>query len=349
LTTISDVARVAGVSKSTVSRVLNDHAQVDPVMAERVRATVASLGYRPSRLAQALRTQQSRVWALLISDVRNAFYTDMVRGIEDLAYSKGYSVVLCNTDEEVKKEAAYLELALAERVGGIVLAPARPHAAHLSKVLASGTPIVTVNGRLDRYDVDRVLTNNAWGAEQVALHLIEGGYERPACITGPSGTTTGRERLAGFVKGMTARGRQLDPELVRHGDYQEASGFAEMNALLALRKPPDAVFVANNQMTLGALEAIEQARLAIPDDIAVVGFDDLPWAPLLKPPLTTVAQPTHDLGLETARLLLSRVEGYTGRAREVVLSPELKIRASSVPRGGTRAMASKPPPAAARG
>jgi LacI family transcriptional regulator len=126
VTNISDVARAAGVSKSTVSRVLNNNLQVDPLMAERVRLAVASLGYRPSQLAQALRTQQTRVWALLISDVCNAFYTDVVRGIEDVAYSAGYSVVLCNTDEEVDKEAEYLELALAQRVAGIVLAPARP-------------------------------------------------------------------------------------------------------------------------------------------------------------------------------------------------------------------------------
>jgi LacI family transcriptional regulator len=332
VTNISDVARAAGVSKSTVSRVLNNNLQVDPLMAERVRSAVASLGYRPSQLAQALRTQQTRVWALLISDICNAFYTDVVRGIEDLAYSAGYSVVLCNTDEEVDKEAEYLELALAQRVAGIVLAPARPHAAHLSKVLASGTPVVTVNGTLDRYDVDRVLTNNAWGAEQAALHLVDGGYQWPACITGPADTTTGDARLAGFLSGMKKGGRQVDPQLVRHGDFREASGLAEMSALLVLPRPPDAVFVANNQMTLGALEAINQAGLVIPDDLAVVGFDDLPWAPLLRPSLTTVAQPTYDLGQETARLILSRVEGYTGTAREVVLSPELKIRASSVPR-----------------
>lgn len=332
MTTISDVARVAGVSKSTVSRVLNDKPEVDAEMAQRVRQAVASLGYRPSRLARALRTQQSHVWALLVSDVRNAFYTEMVRGVEDLAYSAGYSVVLCNTDEDLEKEASYLELALAERVGGIVLAPTRSHAPHLSKVLASGTPVVTVNGHLDRYDVDRVLTNNAQGAWQAARHLVDGGYKYLAVITGPAETTTGRERLAGFLAGAAARGRHIDPALVRYGDYREPGGRAEMRALLSSPARPDAVFVANNEMTLGALEAISETGLSIPDDIAVVGFDDMPWARLLNPPLTTVAQPTYDLGLETARLLISRLDGYAGRAREVVLSPELRVRASSAPR-----------------
>jgi LacI family transcriptional regulator len=335
LTTISDVALAAGVSKSTVSRVLNDRPKVDPVMADRVRRAVATLGYQPSRVAQALRTQQSRVWAVVITDVRNAFFTEVVRGIEDLAYSAGYSVVLCNADEQVSKEVSYIELALAERVGGLVLSPARPYAAHVGKVLASGTPIVTINGRLDNYDVDRVLTNNALGAREAVLHLIEGGYERLACITGLSETTTAQERLEGFMNGMSAGRHKVNPEFVRYGDYREESGFAEMKTLLTMRRPPDAVFVANNQMTLGALEAIAQAGLAIPGDIGVVGFDDLPWAPLLKPPLTTVAQPTQDIGLETGRLLLSRVEGYRGRAREVILSPELKIRASSSRSVGT--------------
>ncbi|HTX50526.1 MAG TPA: LacI family DNA-binding transcriptional regulator, partial [Caulobacteraceae bacterium] len=237
---MSDVARAAGVSKATVSRVLNDNPHVDRDLAERVRRSAAELGYRPNRLAQALRTRQTRVWALLVSDVRNAFYTEMVRGIEDLAYASGYSVVLCNTDEEVTKEASYLELALAEHVSGIVLAPARAHANHLDRVLASGVPVVTVNGRLDRYDVDRVVTNNALGAEQAALHLAEGGFERIACVAGPAETTTGRERLAGFVRGLERAGREIDRRLVVHGDFREAGGMIATEKLLALDEPPDA-------------------------------------------------------------------------------------------------------------
>lgn len=332
MTTIVDVARLAGVSTATVSRVLNANARVDPDLAARVRRAIDELAYRPSRAARTLRTQQSRVWALLVPDVRNPHFTEIVRGIEDVAYQAGYSLLLCNTDEDSAKEQTYLELALAERVTGIILAPTHPPASAIKEVLAEKVAIVTVDRRLGEAELDTVLVNNVAGAEQAVEHLLDGGYRRIACISGPLDTTTGRERLFGFRVALERRGVAVASRLVRIGDFHEPSGRKEMEQLLRMKEPPDAVLVANNLMTLGALDAVTSVGLDVPGDIAIVGFDDALWNALVRPPLTSVAQPTYDLGRETARLLLSRIDGYTGPAREVTLAPTLRVRASSLPR-----------------
>lgn len=330
--TIADVATAAGVSKATVSRVLNGTTEVDPQLAERVRAAVTQLRYRPSRIARSLRTQRSTVWALIISDIRNPFFTELIRGVEDVAYANGYSLVLCNSDENVEKELEYLQLAVAERMAGVVLAPASLTDTDFSTLTEHDIPVVTVDRRLRGAQVDRVLIDNAGGAELAVTHLATAGYSRIGFVSGPTAVSTGAERLAGYRAGLRANKLRFRSELVRYGDFHADSGRAAMAELLAVPRGIDAVFVANNLMTLGALDAIADAGLDIPGDIAVVGFDDMPWAPLLRPPLTTVAQPIYVLGTETGRLLLSRINGHTGPSRQVVLSPSLRIRASSQPR-----------------
>lgn len=331
--TIADVARAAGVSTATVSRVLNGNNEVDPLLAARVRIAVKDLAYRPSRIARSLRTRRTMVWALIISDIRNPFFTDMVRGVEDVAYANGYSLVLCNSEENVAKELDYLQLALAENMAGVIVAPASLTQTNFDELLEQGVPVVTVDRKLSDDRVDRVLIDNSRGAEMAVSHLVSGGYRRIGCISGPITVSTGADRLSGYRHGLRLNGLKASAELIRFGDFREESGAVAMKQLLALRTPIDAVFVANNLMTLGALEAIAEAELTVPDDMAVVGFDDMSWSRLLRPPLTTVAQPTYDLGSETARMLLSRISGYDGAPRELILSPTLRARASSAPAG----------------
>lgn len=336
MVTIVDVARAAGVSTATVSRVLNNHPQVNPRLAEIVQAAVAELGYRPSRVARSLRTRRSRVWALLISDIRNPFFTDMVRGVEDVAYAAGYSLILCNDEEDAAKEASYVELAIAENIAGVILTPTGG-ATDLTPLLEARIPVVVADRGLAA-DVDSVAIDNVAGAEEAVRHLLASGYRRIGCVTGPVTTSTGADRYAGYRRALESGGIGADESLVRFADFREAGGRAAMEELLALAKPPDAVFVANNLMSIGALHAIAAAGLAIPDQVAVVGFDDMSWATLLNPPLTTVAQPTYDLGVETARLLQSRLDGYSGTARRVTLAPTLRIRGSSAPASASGAL-----------
>jgi LacI family transcriptional regulator len=332
VTTIGDVARAAGVSTATVSRVLNDHPRVNPDLAARVRKTMRDLSYQPSGAARTLRTRQSRVWSLVLSDIRNPFFTDMVRGIEDVAYGAGYSIILCNAEEDPAKEAAYIRLALAEQVSGIILVPAHFEMGDLTAAKKQGVPVVTVDRRSSAGDLDSVLVDNVAGASAAVTHLIDNGYRRIACITGPLTTTTGGDRLHGYRRALAKSSVPVDPAFVRTSNFKEAGGYEQMLALVALDPSPDAVFVANGLMTIGALRAIADSGLAIPDDMAIVGFDDMSWAKLIHPPLTAVAQPTYDLGLETGRLLLSRLQGYHGAARQVVLSPTLQVRGSCTPK-----------------
>jgi LacI family transcriptional regulator len=330
VTTIVDVARAAGVSTATVSRVLNNHPQVDPRLAASVLQAVKDLGYRPSRVARSLRTRRNKVWALIISDIRTGpFFGAVVRGVEDVAYEAGYSLFLCNADEDPAKEASYIELAVAENVAGLILTPSGPRT-DLSPLVDFGIPVVLADRTLVSQQVDSVLVDNAAGAYEAVNHLLAGGYEHIACITGPLTTTTGFQRHVGYCKALEDAGIALDESLVRVADFRELGGQLAMEELLLAESGrPDAVFVTNHLMTLGVLQAIAQAKLVIPADVAVVSFDDTPWAPLLQPSLTAVAQPAYDLGVESARLLLSRLQGYTGAARMVMLSPSLNVRESS--------------------
>lgn len=334
MTTITDVARVAEVSTATVSRVLNGNPEVNPALAERVRAAVRELGYRPSRLARSLRTKRTAVWAVIIPDIRNPFFTEMVRGVEDVAYANGYSLMLCNADEDPAKEAAYLQLCLTEHMAGVILTPASRTRTDVRELTAQGVPVVTVDRRLDGRTVDRVLVDNAAGAAMAVDHLTAMGYRRIGCVSGPADVSTSSDRLAGYRAGLRAHGIRPSAELISSGDFREAGGKSAMRRLLGLNRPPDAVFAANNLMTLGALEAIAEAGLRIPEDMAVVGFDDVPWASLLRPALTTIAQPIYDAGTETARMLLERIGGYHGGSRELVLTPTLRVRDSSSGPGG---------------
>jgi LacI family transcriptional regulator len=325
-----DVAKAAGVSTATVSRVLNNHPQVDPELADVVRRVAKQLNYRPNRVARSLRTRRNRVWALIISDVRTGpFFADLVRGVEDVAYAANYSLFLCNMDEDSSKEASYIELAAAENVAGVILTPSGPRT-DIAPLVNLGIPTVLADRRLPQALVDCVMVDNLNGARQAVSHLISGGFKRIACITGPLWTTTGAERHEGYVRALGEAGVESEESLVRVADFREAGGKAAMKGLLLQAEPPDAVFVTNHLMAIGALQEIAEAGLDIPGDIGVVSFDDMSWSLLLRPPLTAVAQPAYELGIETGRLLLSRVGGYGGAARFVTLAPVLHVRGSSV-------------------
>lgn len=268
---------------------------------------------------------------MILSDIQNRFFTDLVRGIEDIAYEAGYSIILANANEDPSREADYLELAVAEAVSGIILVPTGPSNVGIDAVEAAKIPIVAVDRTPTGRDLDCVLVDNVLGGRLAVKHLLDGGFHRVACITGRSWTTTGSERLEGYRRALEDHQMTIDPELVRHSDPTEAGGYQQMRNLLGAEVPPAAVFVTNNEMTVGALRAIKEAGLRVPTDIGLVAFDDEPWATLIAPPLTTVAQPTYDLGTETAHLMLSRLRGYAGPPRHLILAPELKVRESSAP------------------
>lgn len=330
MATISDVAIRAGVSTATVSRALNGKSTVDPELAARVLAAAGELGYRPNGPARNLRRQETSVLALIISDVENPFFTAISRGVEDVAHSAGYSVVLCNSDDSPDKEREYVEVALQERVAGVLVSPTgRGDSA--DRLRSHHTPVVALDRPLPHFLGDTVLVDNRLAAKQATVHLAEQGYRAIGCVTGPRGVLTADERLAGYRDGLRASQRTSSPALIRRSEFKAAGAKHAAHYLLTQDDPPDALLVANNTMAVGVLETLADLGLRPGRDVGVVAFDDAPWTTLLAPPLTVVAQPAYDMGRIGAQLLLNRIGEDGTEGTTTTLSAQLVIRGSSSP------------------
>ncbi|QBD81589.1 LacI family transcriptional regulator [Ktedonosporobacter rubrisoli] len=330
---IQDVAKHAGVSIATVSRVLNGTARVNAEVSARVHAAIEELQYQPSRAARALRANRSTIIGLLISDIQNPFFTTLIRGVEDVAQRNGYSLILCNSDEDPQKEQHYIEVLSAERVAGVIIVPIRENQRTLRLFREREIPVVSVDRRIKDSATDAILVDNKRGAHEAITHLITNGYRRIAIITGPMTTTTGRERLEGYRQALQDAGIAYDPALELCGTFKDDSGRQLAIELLGLQSPIDALFVCNNLMMMGVLDALTARHLRIPDDIAIVGFDEMPWAALSTISLTTVTQPVYELGSTAAMRLFQRMQHPgTFTRQEIVLAPTLQIRSSSRPR-----------------
>lgn len=327
VTTIDDVAREAGVSPATVSRVLNGSAGVSSERAQRVRDAAEALRYQPSGPARALRRQKTTLWAAIVADVENPFFTAMVRGVEDLALNENHRLVLCNSDEDLEKEAAYIDVAVADRMAGVIIAVASTAKSNLAPLINAGIPIVAVDRRPKSEGIDSVLVDNRLGGNQATRHLLDGRATRVACVTGPARLSNADARLAGYRDAHTERDLPVDDALVRRADFREEGGHLAALSLLDEANPPDAFFVANNLMTIGVLRALRERDLRVPEDVTIIGFDDAPWTTLVTPQLSVVAQPTYEIGRQAAQLLASASPGSP--ARHLVLAPTLIARASS--------------------
>ncbi|GAA2815013.1 LacI family DNA-binding transcriptional regulator [Kribbella solani] len=328
MATVSDVAARAGVSTATVSRALNGKPTVDPELAERVRAAAIELGYQPNGPARNLRRQEAAVVALIISDVENPFFTAIARGVEDVAHEVGYSVVLCNSDESAEKENRYVDIAIQERVAGVILSPSGPATA-VAKLAARGTAYVAVDRPLPGHDSDVVLVDTRLAAREATAHLIAQGYQRIGCVTGPAGVRTADDRLAGYRDALKAARRRSTPKLVRRSEYKAAGARRAALELLSQPEPPDALLIANSAMAVGVLQALRERGVRTGRDLGLVTFDDAPWAELVDPPLSVVAQPAYELGTAAARLLLARIADSTRPATTTTLGARLLERASS--------------------
>jgi LacI family transcriptional regulator len=321
---IVDVAQAAQVSVATVSRALNNSARVDPVLAERVRDAAERLGYRPNAVARNLRRQGTQVWALMITDINNPFYTALARGVEDVAQEAGFSVLLCNTDEDQKKQDRYLEVAAKERVAGVILAP-RANDSDISSLQSNNIPLVVVDRRLDQ-PVDFVTGASFEGAVMATEHLLRQGWRRPACITRPADTATTEQRRLGYENVVRRHGL---PEIVRHVPFHADSGVGEISRLFAGSDPPDSLLTVDSMLALGVMTGLKRRRLRIGRDVGMISFDDAVWAPLVEPPLSVIAQPGYEMGAEAARLLITRIrrEG-PDEPQTMIMSTTLIVRGS---------------------
>lgn len=325
---IKDVAKEAGVSTATVSRVLAQKPYVTAGVQARVMAAVDKLGYRPNRVARSLRAQQSNTIGLIVSDIRNPYFTAVSRAVEDTAYLHGYAVFLCNSDEEPDKEALYLNLLRDENVSGVILSPTKQTSDDFDAI-SLNIPTVIIDRTIKHGDVDMVMIDNVDAAYRLTCHLIENGYRRFGALFGEA-STTGRERRQGFEKAL--REYDLTPIVMRYLPPRIEAGHEATLAILTAPDRPEAILATNSLLSAGALEAIQELNLAIPNDVALVGFDETTWTTLVQPTLTVIAQPTYEIGQTAMDLLLKRIEQPDAPARQVILKGQLLARGSSAAR-----------------
>jgi DNA-binding LacI/PurR family transcriptional regulator len=327
--TIQTVAEYACVSRATVSRVLNHNPTVNQDIRERVLEAARVLGYQPNRAARRLRTQSRDVVGVIISDIQNPHFTSVIRGIEDAAYEHQMNMVLCNSDENSTKLLKYLRLMQAEAVAGLIVVPAQvtADAAALRNLQADGMAVIVLDRTLSGVPVDTVKVDNVRGACEGVKHLLHLGYRRIGIIY--PDVATGHERYQGYVQAFDAWGLRVNPRLVAAADYRSSDhAYRITRELLSSAEPVEALFTANNLATLGALHALRELGRRVPADVALVGFDDMPWAEELYTPLTVVAQPTYELGQQAVQMLLRRLDHPGAPFETVALPTRLIVRAS---------------------
>lgn len=331
MASLQEVAARAKVSIATVSRVLNKSEKVVPETRAIVEQALRDLDFRPSRVARRLRMNSGRAHlvGLIIPDIQNPFFAEMARGVEDAAYAAQYALLLCNSDENPEKERFYLDVMRDESVDGVVLPPFDEAGAAVADVVRAGLPVVCVDRSLAKVKTDLVEVDNHRGAFEAVSHLIEKGHRRIGLIEGRTQVSTTRERRRGYLDALAENRITARKDLMRAGDFKQESGRALTHELLDLRQPPTALFVGNNLMTVGALAALHQRGRRVPQDVAIVGFDDLPWAEALDPPLTVVRQPAYEVGKQAMELLLKRIMEPARPPVTIRLRPELIVRRST--------------------
>lgn len=333
--TARDIARAAGVSTSTVSHVLNATRWVSPELRQRVLAAADELGYEPDALARSLRVRRSNTIGLVISDISNPFFTAVVRGVQDVVQARGYALILSNSDEDPDKEAGYLRVLTSRRVDGIILAPAGVAHPYLSGLAESGFPLVFLDREVRGLQVAAAVLDNARAARDAMDHLLRLGHRRIAMIAGRPQISSTEERIVGYRSALENAGLEYDESLVGSGGSRIGEARSAAEKLLALKPRPSALFVTNNLMTIGAMGGIRSGGLRVPEDLSLAAIDDFNWADVFEPRLTTVAQPTYELGRIAADLVLRRIAGdLDAGTTRVVLPGHLIIRDSTAPVNG---------------
>ena len=316
----------------TVSRVINNSGYISQETRQRVEQAIAELGYVPNALARGLRFKQTKTLALVLTDITNPFFTTLARGVEDTASEQGFSVMFCNTDESEEKEASYLNVLVQKQVDGVLLVPAQSAPESVTFLRERGVRFVVLDRRIPGTDADTVRGDSEQGAYALVRHLLELGHRRIAALSGPQAVSTASDRVAGYQRALAESGLTPEPALVRYGSFTQESGCTMARAALALPQPPTALFTGNNFIAIGALRAVREAGLRVPDDLSLVTFDDLPAAAVIDPFLTVAAQPAYEMGRRATALLLERLaEGGPPAPQEIVLPAELIVRRSSGP------------------
>jgi LacI family transcriptional regulator len=328
MVTILHVAKLAGVAPITVSRVVNNAPGVNPKTRERVNKAIAELHYVPNAMAKSLRSKKTQIIALVLTDVTNPFWTTIARGVEDTAAHNGFHVILCNTDENPEKESNYITVLLQRRIDGLILAPSSGDRRRLLPLKRQDVPCILIDRQVGGFKTDVVRSNGKEGARRLTEHLIGLGHRRIALIGGPAHVSTAEDRMAGYCQALQEHGIPIEESLIKQGSYKEENSFQFVKELLSVTPRPTAIFASNNLVGVGALQALREAGLQVPEDMALVCFDDIPQASAIYPFLTVCAQDPYKMGCVAANLLIDRITSNRRKTREVILDTKLIIRKS---------------------
>lgn len=332
--TLNDIADQAGVSVSTVSRVLNDKAseyRISPETTALILRIAEELRYRPNQVAQGLRLKTTHTLGLIAPDVSNPFFASIIKRVQNVAHDLGYSLVVCNTDENMELEVEHINLLYSKRVDGLIAMPVGQDAQHYREWLEKGIPLVLLDRCFDDLQVPSVVVDNYAGAYEAVSYLLAAGHRRIAFIQGLPGTYTNTERLRGYKTALHDYGVDVDNRFIVGGDFRQENGYIETKLLLTMDQRPTAIFATGDLITLGALQAIYEEGYEIPSDISLLTFDDFDFAPYLRCPLTAVQQPKEMMGEMAVKLLVDHLKNVASDVKRVVLKPKLVVRRSVAP------------------
>ena len=329
---IKTVANKAGVSTATVSRVLANFKGIKENTRNKVLDTIKDLNYEVDSVARSLRQNKTNTIGIIVSNVLSQFYSIIAKSVEDKALESGYKLILCNSDDDPSKELEYLKILKSNKVDGIILTPTGKNAEYINNIIESGIQVVLLDRLVEGVNCDSVLVDNYKGSYTATEYLLGRGYKKIAFIGGYIDRTTGRQRLDGYSMALKEAGIRVNNDLVKIGDFKKESGVKLTKELLEDTLIPDALFSSNIDMTLGCLIAIKNAGLSIPEDIAIVGFDDPDWSIIADPPLTTISQPVYELGLKATEILIKNIndkKSYSGNKPSIVTLDTSRIIRSS--------------------
>jgi LacI family transcriptional regulator len=331
--TIKDIAERAGVSTSTVSRVVNQSVRVDPVTEERVHEAIEALGYRPNLLARSFRRKITHTIGLLVPDNSNPFFAELARVIEDAGFAQGYSVILCNSDLSEVKQTGYIDVLLAKRVDGILmtstgLIPGEDANHNIERIRQAGVPCVVIDRDLGDEPVDQLLVDNHEGGYLAGQFLISRGHRKIACVVGPNDLTPSAGRIAGFRRALHEAGIDIPDVALVRGNGRHDGGARAVAELLDRGTEFTAIFAFNDEMAIGVIGALQRRGKRIPEDVSVIGFDNIPYSAAVFPAVTTIAQPIAEMGNLGLKMLLERIQQPGLDPRRVLLSTRLMERES---------------------
>ncbi len=331
--TIKDIAKVLSISPSTVSRALRDHPDISNETKEKVLNTAKELDYFPDSLAQGLKSRRTNTIGIIVPEIKHHFFSSAISGIEDVTYNSGFTILVCQSNESVEREKLNLKTLVSNRIAGLLvsLSQTTTDASHFKVLKKRGIPVVFFDRTIEGLNASKVIVDDFQGAYDIVSHLIQSGYKRIAHIAGPTNISIGNNRLKGYQKALEDNNIPINSDLIIEGGFRQKDGSSAADKLIELENRPDAIFAVNDPVAIGAFSKIKERGLVIPDEMALVGFSNNPVSALIEPALTTVEQPSHEIGRIAAELLLEKIND-SSKAEDVVekiLKTKLIIRQSS--------------------